>query len=73
MTTLESKLHSHAGLRKRTIYQSLRKRMSYYIRYAHNDSLKFFDYIYAGADESMWLERKHQKFLEGMKYDNVAT
>ena len=66
MTTLESKLHSHAGLSKKTIYETHRKNSEYYIRYSHKDCLKFFDYIYAGADESIWLDRKHQKFLEGM-------
>jgi hypothetical protein len=61
----------HAGLPKRTIYERLQKRMSYYIRYCHEDSLKFFDYIYEGADESMRLERKYQKFLEGMHSGNI--
>jgi predicted DNA-binding protein YlxM (UPF0122 family)/DNA-binding transcriptional regulator WhiA len=65
ITTLESLLNSHAGLRKRTIYKLDRGNTSYYIRYCHNDSLKFFDYIYAGTDKSMWLERKYQKFIEG--------
>jgi len=73
ITALEDILHTQAGVSKRTIYKLHRKNTSYYIRYCHKDSLKFFDYIYAGADESMLLERKHQKFLEGMKYDNVAT
>ncbi len=71
MTALESKLHSHAGLRRRNIYKTLRKRMSYYIRYCHNDSLEFFDYIYEETDESMRLERKYQKFLEGMHSGNI--
>ena len=72
MTILEGKLHLHAGLSKRNIYERLQKRMSYYIRYSHKDSLKFFDYIYADADESMWLERKHRKFLEGMCSGSVT-
>ncbi len=67
ITTLESSLHLHAGLPKRTIYERLQKRMSYYIRYCHEDSLKFFDYIYEGTDESVRLERKYQKFLEGIR------
>jgi hypothetical protein len=67
ITILESKLHLHAGLNKRIIYVLNRGNVSYYIRYRHKDSLKSFDYIYAGADETMWLERKRQKFLEGMK------
>jgi predicted DNA-binding protein YlxM (UPF0122 family) len=67
ITTLESNLHLHAGLPKRTIYERLQKRMSYYIRYCHTDSIKFFDYIYEGADESMRLERKYQKFLESIR------
>ena len=71
MTALESKLHYHAGLSKRTIYERLQKRMSYYIRYSHKDSLKFFGYIYEGAEESMRLERKYQKFLEGMHSGNI--
>jgi predicted DNA-binding protein YlxM (UPF0122 family) len=71
ITTLERKLHLHAGLSKRTIYKRLQKRMSYYIRYCHKDSLKFFDYIYEGADESMRLERKYLKFLEGMHSGNI--
>lgn len=72
ITTLEGILRSLAGLSKRTIYELHRINTSYYIRYPHKDCLKFFDYIYAGADESMWLERKRQKFLEGMKSDNIA-
>ena len=72
MTTLENMLHLHAGLSERTIYETHRKNVSYYIRYGHNDSLKFFDYIYAKADESLWLERKHQKFLEGMCSGSVT-
>lgn len=71
MTILEGKLRLHAGLSKRIIYKRLQKRMSYYIRYCHKDSLKFFDYVYAGADESMRLERKYQKFLEGMHSGNI--
>jgi predicted DNA-binding protein YlxM (UPF0122 family) len=67
ITTLESSLHLHAGLPKRTIYKTLRKSMSYYIRYCHTDSLKFFEYIYEGADEPMRLERKYQKFLESIR------
>ena len=67
ITTLECNLHSVAGLSKRTIYKLDRRNISYYIRYCNSDSLKFFDYIYEGADESLRLERKHQKFLEGMK------
>jgi predicted DNA-binding protein YlxM (UPF0122 family) len=63
ITTLENTLHSHAGLRKRNIYKLHRKNISYYIRYSHKESLKFFDYIYAGADESLRLERKYQKFM----------
>ena len=73
ITTLEGILHAQAGVSKRTIYELHRKSTSYYIRYPHSDSLKFFEYIYAGADESMWLERKYQKFLEGMKSDNIAS
>ncbi len=67
ITSLESKLHSHAGLRKKNIYKSHRVRTSYYIRYCHTDCLKFFYYIYEEADESMRLERKYQKFLEGIR------
>jgi predicted DNA-binding protein YlxM (UPF0122 family) len=66
ITTLESSLHLHAGLPKRTIYERLQKRMSYYIRYCHEDSLKFFDYIYEGANKSLRIDRKYLKFLEGM-------
>ncbi len=65
ITTLEHNLHSFAGLSKRNIYEKQSTNTTYYFRYPHKDCLKFFDYIYAGADESMWLERKHQKFLEG--------
>ncbi len=66
ITALESKLHSHAGLRKKNIYNLHRVRTSYYMRYCHTDCLEFFDYIYEGADESMRLERKYQKFVEGI-------
>ena len=72
ITTLECNLHSLAGLSKRTIYELHRINTSYYIRYPHKDCLKFFDYIYAEADESLWLERKHQKFLEGMCSGSVT-
>ncbi len=71
MTALERNLHLNAGLRKRTIYKHHAKNTSYYIRYCHKDSLKFFDYIYEGADESLRLERKYQKFLEGMHSGNI--
>jgi predicted DNA-binding protein YlxM (UPF0122 family) len=65
ITTLEHNLHSFGGLSKRNIYEKQGTNTTYYFRYPHKDCLKFFDYIYAGADESMWLERKYQKFLEG--------
>ena len=73
ITALEDILHTQAGVSKRTIYKLHRKNTSYYIRYCHKDSLKFFDYIYAGADESMWLERKHRKLLEGMLFTCSIT
>jgi predicted DNA-binding protein YlxM (UPF0122 family) len=73
ITALEDILHTQAGVSKRTIYKLHRKNTSYYIRYCHKDSLKFFAYIYAGADESMWLERKHRKFLEGMLFTCSIT
>ena len=66
ITTLEHNLHSFAGLNKRNIYEKQGVNTTYYFRYPHKDCLKFFDYIYAGADESMWLDRKYKKFLEGM-------
>lgn len=65
ITSLENILHSNAGLSKRTIYEHHAKNTSYYIRYGHKDCLKFFDYIYDGADESIRLERKYQKFIVG--------
>jgi DNA-binding transcriptional regulator WhiA len=73
ITALEDIIHTQAGVSKRTIYKLHRKNTSYYIRYCHKDSLKFIDYIYADADESMWLERKHRKFLEGMLFTCSAT
>ena len=73
ITALEDIIHTQAGVSKRTIYKLHRKNTSYYIRYCHKDSLKFFAYIYADADESMWLERKHRKFLEGMLFTCSTT
>ena len=64
---LERNLHLNAGLSKRNIYERLQKNMLYHIRYSHQDSLKFFDYIYKDADESIRLERKYQKFIVGRK------
>lgn len=65
MTALETKLHMHAGLSKKTIYEAHRVNTSYYIRYSHKDCLKFFNYIYEDADESIRLERKYQKCIVG--------
>ena len=66
ITILEDKLHSEAGLRKQTIY-SRQKMTSFYFKYGHEDSLKFFNFIYTGADESIRFEEKHQKFLNSMR------
>jgi predicted DNA-binding protein YlxM (UPF0122 family) len=65
MSTLETKLCMHAGLSKRIIYETHLENTSYYIRYSHQDSLKFFNYIYEDADETIRLERKYKKFIEG--------
>ncbi len=65
MTALETKLRMDAGLSKRTIHEAHRVNTNYYIKYSHQDSLKFFNYIYEGTDESIRLERKYQKFIEG--------
>ncbi|MHC4269705.1 MAG: hypothetical protein ACYSTS_14725, partial [Planctomycetota bacterium] len=63
MVSLEAKLHIHAGLSPRNIYEKHSKNISYYIKYSHKDSLKFFNYIYENSDESIRLERKYHKFL----------
>lgn len=64
---LEEKLQKF-GMPKRTIYEEKRKRTSYMFRYSHQDSVRLFHLLYDGVDKSLYLERKHNRFIEGLKY-----
>jgi hypothetical protein len=56
------------GLPKRNISQQKTKNGVYYgIRYGHYDSLKMFDILYRNTPNELFLERKYQRFLEGLK------
>ena len=71
IVSLEEQLHILAGLRKQTIY-SRPTQTSYYFKYAHEDSLNFFRFVYAGDCSSMRLERKYRKFIEGMQISGMT-
>lgn len=64
---LELKLQE-LGLSKRTIYRQKTKNGLYYtIVYGHKDSQKLFEILYKNSEKGMFLERKYNKFLKGIK------
>lgn len=68
---LEQNLNKNAGLSNQTIY-SRPQGTSFNFKYAHTDCISFFKYIYAGADESMRMESKYQKFIEGFRNSGMS-
>ncbi|OGE64457.1 hypothetical protein A3J13_01985 [Candidatus Daviesbacteria bacterium RIFCSPLOWO2_02_FULL_36_8] len=48
-------------------YMAHQKTPYYVTHMGHHAAVKLFDYMY--TDATIYLDRKHQKFLEGMKYD----
>lgn len=68
---LEDRLHTLGGLRKQTIY-SRPTQTSYYFKYGHEDSLKFFKLIYGANCNRIRLERKYHRFIEGMRLSGMS-
>ena len=56
------------GMPKRTIYrQKTKNGWSYMFIYDHKDSVKLFNILYKNAQNSLFLDRKYRRFLEGLK------
>ena len=68
---LEGVLHREAGLREQTIYHRPTG-TSFYFKYGHSDALRFFDFVYAGATDTIRFEEKYQKFLECMRLAGIS-
>lgn len=68
---LEDTLHRNARLRKQTIY-SRPEQTSYYFKYGHGDSLKFFEYVYSGSSYDIRFGTKFAKFTAGMGASGMA-
>ena len=69
--TLEDILNKKAHLTKRVIYRRPGG-TSFYFKYAHKDSIKLFHYMYDGVKNHVFLERKYDKFMEGI-YGSKST
>ncbi|MFA6217026.1 MAG: LAGLIDADG family homing endonuclease [Candidatus Omnitrophota bacterium] len=55
------------GMPKRTIYkQKTKNGWSYMIIYDHKNSIDLFNLLYSNVKNCLYLERKHQCFLEGL-------
>ena len=69
--TLESKLQG-LGMPKRVIYeQKTKNAISYKFRYSHYNSIKLFNLLYNKVKhKGLFLARKYNKFLEGMKNES---
>lgn len=53
---------------KRTIYkQKTKNGWSFMFVYGHKDSIKLFDILYKNAQNGLFLERKYNRFLEGLR------
>ncbi len=64
---LEKSLGS-MGMPKRTIYrQKTKNGWSYMFIYDHKDSVKLFNILYKNPQNSLFLDRKYRRFLEGLK------
>ena len=56
------------GMPKRTIYRQRTKNgWSYMFAYDHKDSIKLFDILYKNTQNRLFLERKYNRFLEGLR------
>lgn len=56
------------GMPERKIYkQKTKNAWSYMFIYEHNDSIKLFNILYGNIKDRLFLERKHAKFLEGIR------
>jgi len=65
---LQKTLEEHLGMPKRIIYkQKTKNGWSHKLVYAHKDSIKLFDILYKNAQNGLFLERKYNRFLEGLK------
>ena len=64
---LEEKLQG-IGLPKRTIYEHKSQHISYMFRYGHKDSQRLFKLLYDGVKNSLYLDRKYNKFMEGINH-----
>lgn len=62
---MEDILNKKAGLAKRVIYFRP-SGTSFYFKYAHQDSIKLFHYMYDSVPSHMYLDRKYNKFREGI-------
>jgi len=56
------------GMPKRTIYkQKTKNGWSYTIVFGHKDSIRLFKILYKDTQNGLFLERKHKRFLNGLK------
>jgi intein/homing endonuclease len=56
------------GMPKRAIYkQKTKNGWSYMFIYDHKDSAKLFEILYKNAQNRLFLARKYNRFLEGLK------
>lgn len=61
------------GMPKRKISQQKTKNGIYYgIRYGHENSLKLYGILYKNAQNRLFLERKYNRFLEGLNYGRTV-
>jgi intein/homing endonuclease len=66
---LEANL-SILGMPSRSIYkQKTKNAWSYMFIYDHKDSTKLFEILYPNNDNRLFMARKYNKFLEGLKRD----
>ena len=68
---LERKLRD-LGMPKRTIYEEKRKNISYSFKYGHGDSVKLQELMYNNAAGQLYLERKFDRFMKGVKYGKAG-
>ncbi len=65
---LQRALEDHLDMPKRTIYkQKTKNGWSYMFIYGHKDSVKLFEILYKDTQNRLFLERKYNRFLEGLK------
>ena len=57
---------------KRTIYEEKRKNISYSFKYGHGDSVKLQELMYNNAAGQLYLERKFDRFMKGVKYGKAG-